>query len=356
MGKKDIIIEKYDIANLNELIEDPDSQTKSNLKENKHSVSIVTIGNKKYIVDCAYRQFFSSKYSIYTNSYFMSKLGTYMLQTEKNRQIAEQILKYGFIEATPENLKKYMDAFIIISEENEHIETPSEQEYIDKIKGQPLPFNSKIRSKSSTKDFDYIIDSEPYIEDDSYNLDEFNESMSDERKITSVVQKERKYLMRRYDLTCENLSGECRDSAERIILDCTSKGFTDSMVLTPSTYLDGVEIHNCTIANLNKKSYLIDCTYRQFFTDKDKEKHCGIYMLNNEKRKEIANQLLKKGWIEATPENLKAYMDGFEMAKRKSFEETGISAEEYMKIFTIKGKGIIHIMNDKKVENDDLER
>ena len=79
-------------------------------------------------------------------------------------------------------------------------------------------------------------------------------------------------------------------------------------------------------------------------------------MLNNEKRKEIANQLLKKGWIEATPENLKAYMDGFEMAKRKSFEETGISAEEYMKIFTIKGKGIIHIINDKKVENDDLER
>ena len=196
----------------------------------------------------------------------------------------------------------------------------------------------------------------PYIEDDSYNLDEFNESMSDEKKITSVVQKERKYLMRRYDLTCENLSGECRDSAERIILDCTSKGFTDSMVLTPSTYLDGVEIHNCTIANLNKKSYLIDCTYRQFFTNKNKESHCGIYMLNNEKRKEIANQLLKKGWIEATPENLKAYMDGFEMAKRKSFEETGISAEEYMKIFTIKGKGIIHIINDKKVENDDLER
>ena len=58
----------------------------------------------------------------------------------------------------------------------------------------------------------------------------------------------------------------------------------------------------------------------------------GTYMICDEKRKEVADQILKCGWIEATPENIKAYMDGFEMAKRKSFEETGISAEEYIKI------------------------
>ena len=55
-------------------------------------------------------------------------------------------------------------------------------------------------------------------------------------------------------------------------------------------------------------------------------------MLNDKKRKEVAEQILKFGWIEATPENIKAYMDGYTMAERKSFDETGISADEYIEM------------------------
>lgn len=56
--KKGIIFEKYDISSLSELIPEQQSQLRDNLQQNTHSISIVAIGDKKYIVDCAYRQFF----------------------------------------------------------------------------------------------------------------------------------------------------------------------------------------------------------------------------------------------------------------------------------------------------------
>ena len=99
---------------------------------------------------------------------------------------------------------------------------------------------------------------------------------------------------------------------------------------------------------MNGKSYLIDCTYRQFFEESLSE-HCGIYMINDELRRCVAEQLLRNGWIEATPENLKAYMDGFEMEKRKSFEETGISAEEYIKRLNEHETSPIHIVTPRQM-------
>lgn len=75
----------------------------------------------------------------------------------------------------------------------------------------------------------------------------------------------------------------------------------------------------------------------------------GTYMIFDEKRKEVAEQLLKYGWIEATPENIKAYMDGFEMEKRKSFEETGISAEEYLKRLADHKTHPIHVVTPRQM-------
>lgn len=72
-------------------------------------------------------------------------------------------------------------------------------------------------------------------------------------------------------------------------------------------------------------------------------------MIADEKRKEVAERILKYGWIEATPENLKAYMDGFEMDKRHSFEETGISAEEYIKKLGEHKSHPIHIINPLQI-------
>ncbi len=83
------------------------------------------------------------------------------------------------------------------------------------------------------------------------------------------------------------------------------------------------------LGNNIKKYYLIDCTYRQFFTKTfsninrirvmrglAKGASVGSYMIMDEKRKKIAEELLQKGYIEATPENLKAYLDGIVFSGR----------------------------------------
>lgn len=446
--KTGITFEKYDISNLSNIVDS--EQLKKKLGESKHSVSLVSIDDKKFIVDCAYKQFFSLLNNDNYGDINLKCAGMFMLRNEESRKVAEQILKYGFIEATPENLKTYMDGFILAAGNSEELQTPTIEEYEKKIKGQVqrdsgkveneygfselwklyskkwFPDNSErllnfgdnnstirnnlkrklafsdekfqiitngekkyIRTKNGDiefslenlkayldhviiqaacdksdvssavikkieeqeKDFitpsieeylrlypcaetskmysNFIVESEPYIDGDV--LEDYNEQMSVEEKLMSIVQKERKYLMKSCDLIHESLAGECEDSSSRVILDCTSKGFKDTTYLAPNKYVGG-EGHNCTIANLNGKSYLIDCTYRQFFVKGNFKDHCGIYMLDDKKRKEVAEQILKFGWIEATPENIKAYMDGYTMAERKSFDETGISADEYIEM------------------------
>lgn len=79
-------------------------------------------------------------------------------------------------------------------------------------------------------------------------------------------------------------------------------------------------------------------------------------MISDEKRKKVAEQLLRYGWIEATPENIKAYMDGFEMGKRKSFEETGISAEEYIKRLADHKEHPIHIVTPRQMVEAAIDR
>lgn len=79
-------------------------------------------------------------------------------------------------------------------------------------------------------------------------------------------------------------------------------------------------------------------------------------MVADEKRKEVAQQILKHGWIEATPENIKAYMDGFEMAVKRSFEETDISAEEYMERLATDELHPIHIVTRRQIAEAATDR
>ena len=75
-------------------------------------------------------------------------------------------------------------------------------------------------------------------------------------------------------------------------------------------------------------------------------------MMNNKKRSEVANQILMYGWIEATPENIKAYMDGFTMAERESFEETGITAKEYIEMLKSNKDNPINVISNTLEQNN----
>ena len=309
-----------------------------------HEFSIATIDGKKFIIDLSYRQFFTITDSNAREGTVNINPAIFMLQDDNKKFMAKQMLRYGFIEATPENLKNYFESIImaslgkdVTSQEIRPIEV------YEKYLSQEKTAISNKPIKTTTQQ-NFICDSTPYIQ--SHYDDEYNVNMTDEEILTGIVQKERRHLMKEHDIMNEGLFGECEGSTKRVMLDCTSKGF-DAVFLSPGYYLpertkiiDGksisvppVEGHNCTFINLNGKDYIIDCTYRQFFRDDGKE-HCGKYMLTEKSRKHVAEQILKYGWIEATPENIKAYMDGFEMARMKSFEDTGISADEYIKRLT----------------------
>lgn len=315
-------------------------------KAKSHYFSIATIDSKKYIIDLSYRQFFTLTNSNVKEDGVDIQLNPliFMLQTSNKRNVLEQMLKYGFIEATPENLKNYTESIIttFLSKDSINQEILSRdffEKYLNKgISQEKIPMNNQKGDKIKQQTF--ICESVPYIQKDVD--DEYNINMSAQEILTRIVQKERKHLMKQHDLLSEGLSGECEGSTKRIMLDCTSRGF-DAVFLAPGYYspkktrlVDGKNInipraegHNCTFVNIHHKNYIIDCTYRQFFLDDGRE-HCGKYMLTDKKREGVARQILKYGWIEATPENIKAYMDGFEMARMKSFENTGTSPDEYI--------------------------
>ena len=148
--KQGISFEKVDISSLSELIPQENMNLKRNLQNNTHSFAIATIGKKRYIIDCAYRQFFQ----IIDNNENEEtlELETIMSCDEKRKKLAEQILKSGWIEATPENLKAYLDGFIEATAGDKNVKLPTEQEYIDNMDGKTLNSTGKTIYKYEIKE------------------------------------------------------------------------------------------------------------------------------------------------------------------------------------------------------------
>ena len=82
-----------------------------------HAFNIVTINNKKYIVDLTYRQFFlrdkSSLERIGVCSLFNTMPGRFMTLNDSRKRTALELLKNGYIEMTDENVKNYFDGFAL---------------------------------------------------------------------------------------------------------------------------------------------------------------------------------------------------------------------------------------------------
>ena len=108
-------------------------------------------------------------------------------------------------------------------------------------------------------------------------------------------------------------------------------GFTDREKL-----YDGHGYHYFLMVEIGSGEYIVDCTYRQFFRlDRNLHERLGVYglsgcnpgyyMLLNPERKRVADTILKRGWIKATADNFKNYMDGFALSFRNGlyYERNG---------------------------------
>ena len=98
---------------------DPGYDEKLNLQFGNgfHYFCIVKIEDKKYLVDCTYKQFFDV-YGVLLERLGLMGLngclaGIYMLLDESRKKTAVRLLENGWVELTEENMKNYFDGFTL---------------------------------------------------------------------------------------------------------------------------------------------------------------------------------------------------------------------------------------------------
>ena len=214
-----------------------------------------------------------------------------------------------------------------------------------------------------------------------------------------IVHQTRKERSKWNDIKNDPLKQLCIDTSYSLEDICKGIGI-DTIHIGINPQLQYGSFHHFTIVRVpfsdgTMKNYIVDCTYRQFFTKSDSNprrigvmrgpaKGCsiGYFMTMNEKRKKMAEELLQNGYIEATPEVIKAYFDAILFSDRDSsyYEEHGLdylnpddieraeyfSAEKYLDILSVtlgrQSKSISEvakeILTSKKVcpSQDDLKQ
>jgi hypothetical protein len=211
------------------------------------------------------------------------------------------------------------------------------------------------------------IDSEPVF--DPTSDVKFPPVIDSEEKcheaLRAIVHDARMELSEKSDLKVDTLESRCPSGSIAVSRACKKYGVQDKdygldMNLGPGLF----HCFNIVTFNVNgeEKQYLVDCTYRQFFTYQqafverigipyNSGSSIGTYMMMDEGRKQIAERILQNGYIEFTDEVCEAYFGGFifsgrngeyysslgkEVLERKDFEP-GYTAREYMMAIANRG-------------------
>ncbi|MBQ3414882.1 MAG: hypothetical protein IJH39_05950 [Clostridia bacterium] len=172
------------------------------------------------------------------------------------------------------------------------------------------------------------IQSEP-IFDKNFNGEAPTKISTDEeaeKLLDYIVHQTRGKLAKCTDLKNDSLARQCINTSDELERICSKMGL-HTIHIGINQELNYGTFHHFTIIRVpfsdgTHKNYLGDCTYRQFFTKEEANprrigvmrgevRGCsiGYFMTSDEKRKEIAEQILQKGYIEATAEVIKAYFD-----------------------------------------------
>lgn len=129
------------------------------------------------------------------------------------------------------------------------------------------------------------------------------------------------------DISWDNLFGACGVGQGISGLICQNLGLeitTNNIADTISDYRHAYLSVEIPIEN-SIKTYIVDCTYRQFFTLwwlNPKEKSVGINMQEDDNLKNFADHVLKNGYFELTKENWESYQYGSTGIKKNlSYEE-----------------------------------
>lgn len=172
-----------------------------------------------------------------------------------------------------------------------------------------------------------------YICDTSFKSNNFDNKLLNDI-VSKVIDKVLYYFEGRYKSinevnminNCYVVSLWCKEICDYLGIEC------ELIRLYPgysreSKLFDNCGYHCFNIINLNNKKYLVDISYKQFFKKNTNFLEeigvpylCaplpGIFMMLDDKRKNLASKLLKTGFTELTLNNLKLYLDGFTLSYR----------------------------------------
>lgn len=169
-----------------------------------------------------------------------------------------------------------------------------------------------------------------------------------------IVHRTRTWLSEWHDLKNDSLEKHCIDTSFKVEDICKGLGVEQVRYQCSESLKPGMfhcfNVISFELPTGETKYYLVDCTYRQFFTyagaflertglPLNEGPNMGTYMMMDNERKKIAEELLTKGYIEFTPEVIKAYFDAFIFAGRNgyyydSLGKTNLSKEDYEPYYT----------------------
>lgn len=205
----------------------------------------------------------------------------------------------------------------------------------------------------------------------------FNIEVKKSDPISYIVNQAREYIYNnRSDKKLKfddlDLAGKCfiasnyiKNMCQGMNIKCYKIGLFPGFTYSPILY-NGLKQHYFNIIDLNNEFYLVDITYSQFFKlDKNILNRIGainflgcstgIFMNMTGSRKNVANNLLEKGFIKIENEVMKDYLDGFALSYRNGLYyettndytfKTNYSNEDYLN-FLIHNDNQINHENEK---------
>lgn len=154
------------------------------------------------------------------------------------------------------------------------------------------------------------------------------------KAVSYIVHKTREWFNHKVDINTDPLHYRCAQSSDIVKKICDELGvehldFACNENLGPGLF-HCFNVVKFSLPNGELKMYLVDCTYRQFFTYADNfleyigmpfngGASIGAFMMMDESRKKMAEELLTNGYISFDATNIKQYFDGFVFAGRNGF-------------------------------------
>ena len=220
--------------------------------------------------------------------------------------------------------------------------------FYDKLKDKVIDCENTLSNYFIVESNPYFTYNDIYFSDIRFNRLDVND------KLDYIVWMTRRALLERFhnnDKKIKSLNGlhltnECKNTSYFVCDLCKGLGIRAKVIKIPAAFSDEINLfngsgyHYFVVAEINGEEFIIDCTYRQFFTaDYNNLERLGVvglagcdpgvFMMLNRDRKNVAMTILKNGWIRCTKENFKHYLDGFTLSFRNGLYYDWLGRVDY---------------------------